>query len=73
MTSFDELMKEKQEEIYDLKISNKKLKEENRLLKLCLDELMLKTDIVNVKIEWWKYCYVRSDKKFWLREDKSDF
>lgn len=51
-----------------LREENKKLKEENVLLKWCLDKLMFDTDVVNVKIHWelWDYCYVRSDKKFKL-------
>ena len=45
-----------------------KLREENELLKQCLDKLMFDVDVVNVKIHWelWDYCYVRSDKKFKL-------
>ena len=47
---------------------NKKLEEENELLKQCLDKLMFDADIVNVKIHWelWGYVYVRSDKQFKL-------
>ena len=47
---------------------NKKLIEENELLKQCLDKLMFDADIVNVKIHWelWDYVYVRSDKQFKL-------
>ena len=47
---------------------NKKLEEENELLKQCLDKLMFDADIVNVKIHWelWDYVYVRSDKQFKL-------
>ena len=47
---------------------NKKLIEENELLKQCLDKLMFDADIVNVKIHWelWDYVYVRSDRQFKL-------
>ena len=47
---------------------NKKLNEENELLKQCLDKLMFDADIVNVKIHWGlrDYVYVRSDKQFKL-------
>lgn len=60
----------RQNQIYvsNLEEENKKLKEENVLLKWCLDKLMFDTDVVNIKIhlELWDYCYVRSDKKFKL-------
>lgn len=48
--------------------TSEKLKEENELLKQCLDKLMFDADIVNVKIHWelWDYVYVRSDKQFKL-------
>ena len=51
-----------------MEYDNKKLKEENELLKQCLDEMMFKADVVNIKIhlELWDYCYVRSDKQFKL-------
>ena len=51
-----------------LRMENKKLKEENELLKQCLDKLMFNADVVNVKIHWelWDYVYVRSDKQFKL-------
>ena len=54
-------LRDKEEEI-------KKLKEENELLKQCLDKLMFDADVVNVKIHWelWDYVYVRSDKQFKL-------
>lgn len=52
----------------ELEGENKKLKEENELLKQCLDKLMFDADVVNVKIHWeiWDYVYVRSDKQFKL-------
>ena len=47
---------------------NRKLQEENVLLKWCLDKLMFDTDVINVKIHWelWDYTYVRSDKQLKL-------
>ena len=47
---------------------NKKLREENELLKQCLDKLMFDADIVNVQIhlELWDYVYIRSDKQLKL-------
>lgn len=47
---------------------NKKLEEENELLKQCLDKLMFDADVVNVKIHWelCDYVYVRSDRQFKL-------
>lgn len=46
----------------------RKLEEENKLLKQCLDKLMFDADVVNVKINWelWDYVYVRSDKQLKL-------
>ena len=54
--------------IAELEEENKKLKEENELLKQCLDKLMFDADVVNVKIHWelWDYVYVRSDRQFKL-------
>lgn len=48
--------------------TTKKLREENELLKQCLDKLMLDADVLNVKVHWelWDYVYVRSDKQFKL-------
>lgn len=48
--------------------NNRKLQEENELLKQCLDKLMFDADVVNVKIHWelWDYVYVRRDKQFKL-------
>lgn len=48
--------------------TTKKLREENELLKQCLDKLMFDADVVNVKIHWelWDYVYVRRDKQFKL-------
>ena len=48
--------------------TTKKLREENELLKQCLDKLMFDADVLNVKVHWelWDYVYVRSDKQFKL-------
>ena len=48
--------------------NNRKLREENALLKWCLDKLMFDADVVNVTIHWelWDYAYVRSDKQLKL-------
>ena len=48
--------------------NNRKLQEENALLKWCLDKLMFDADVVNVTIHWelWDYAYVRSDKQLKL-------
>lgn len=56
------------EKLEQLEKENKKLKEENELLKQCLDKLMFATDVINVKIRWelWDYVYVRSDRQFKL-------
>lgn len=64
----ENLKKEKGELKTRLEGENKKQKEENELLKQCLDKLMFDADIVNVKIHWeiWDYVYVRSDKQFKL-------
>ena len=57
-----------EEFIDELIEENKKLREENELLKQCLDKLMFDADVVNVRIHWelWDYVYVRSDRQFKL-------
>ena len=69
--SLKALLNEQYKLVAELREENKKLKEEKELLKQCLDEMMFKADVINVKIHWelWDYVYVRSDKKLKLNVD----